>query len=96
MHSIRIAEWILELPMAHERAESVAGDLRECDRCVFSCWHSVLATLVASVWNDFRSVWWKMMLTSLALDLIWVFVEQRSIAPVLPRSVACICGSTSH
>ena len=55
MRSIRIAEWILGLSMTRERAEAVAGDLREAERGSFWFWRTVVATMIASAWSDFLS-----------------------------------------
>jgi hypothetical protein len=88
MDSIRIAEWILELLMTRERAEAVAGDLREAGRGAFWFWRDVFTTMIASIWGDFRSDWWKMVFAILAINAIWVVGELRIIAPILPQSVS--------
>ena len=87
MRKLRIAEWILALSMTHERAEAVAGDLSEIGRGALWFWRSVVATMIASSWGDFRAAWWKMVFTSVALNAIWLVAECGSIAPILPRSV---------
>jgi hypothetical protein len=70
MHSIRIAEWILELSMTRERAEAVAGDLREVQRGTLWFWRSVVATMIASVWSDFRSAWWRLIAVALGVTAV--------------------------
>jgi hypothetical protein len=67
MRSIRIAEWILELSMTHERAEAVVGDLREAGRGTLWFWRSVLATMIASVWSDFLSAPWRLIAVALGV-----------------------------
>ncbi len=75
MRSIRIAEWILGLSMTRERAEAVAGDLRESGRGALWFWRSVLATMIASVWSEFRAVWWWLLSIAFVFGLMNVLVE---------------------
>ena len=88
MRSIRIAEWILELSMTRERAEAVAGDLRETERGALWFWRSVIATMIASVWSDVRSAGW-LLTGSAVLGLITAFAAESIILWVsLQRSQA--------
>ena len=87
MRSIQVAEWILGLSMTRERAEAVAGDLREAERGSFWFWRTVVATMIASVWSDVRSEWWKMAAVALAINVTWFALEMFLLGPVLAQSV---------